>query len=233
MKKNRRPAFAFYLVALTVLSSLLGGCASTATVTALPGPKQPTVPGSYHTVKKGQTLWRICKAYGVDIEEVTRINQLADATKIEVGQRIFIPGVNNALSELLMPSDFKDKGGDFIWPLHGKIGSFFGMKNEGVRSKGITIEAQEGTAVRATRSGKIAFCSQALKGLGKTIIIDHLDGYSTVYSHNAENLVAVNQMITQGETIAKVGSSGRAQRPELYFEIRKGEQPQNPFFYLP
>ncbi len=189
--------------------------------------------GIYHQVKKGQTLWRISKAYKVELDKVARINRLADTSRIYVGQLIFIPAVTEKDEDLILEIDFQDKGGDFSWPLKGRVSSFFGMKKDEVKNKGICIQAREGADIYASRSGKVAFCSEGLKGCGKIIIIDHWDGYSTVYAQNLKNFVKLNQLVKQGQVIARVGSSGRANRPELYFEIRKGHKPKNPFFYLP
>lgn len=212
------------------LFSVVMGCA---TVTIGPPPLPKGMSGIYHRVKKGQTLWRITKAYDVELEKIALINRLADTSRIYVGQLIFIPDSTATVEDLTLEIDFKDKGGDFIWPLRGKVISFFGMKKDEVKNKGICVQTREGASVLAARSGKVAFCSQGLKGYGKTIIIDHLDEYSTVYGHNSKNLVKLNQLVRQGQIIAQAGSSGRVTTPELYFEIRKGHKPQNPFFYLP
>jgi len=189
--------------------------------------------GIYHRVQKNQTLWRISKTYGVELEKIARTNRLADTSRIYVGQLIFIPEATSQAADLSLSTDFKDKGGDFIWPLKGKVGSFFGMKRDEVKNKGIYIQTRKGASILAARSGKIAFCSEELKGYGKIIIIDHMDGYSTVYAQNSKNLVKLNQLIKQGQLIAKAGGMGRSDKPELYFEIRKRHKPQNPFFYLP
>jgi murein DD-endopeptidase MepM/ murein hydrolase activator NlpD len=208
----------------------LVGCA---TVTMGPPPPPRGMIGIYHRVKKGQTLWRISNSYQVEMEKIAHINRLADTSRIYVGQLIFIPEASDAIEDLTLETEFVDKGGDFIWPAKGKIISFFGMKRDRVKNKGICIQTEKGTSVLAARSGRIAFYSEELKGYGKIIIIDHLDGYSTVYAQNSKNLVRLNQLIRQGQVIARVGASGRANNPELYFEIRKGHEPQNPFFYLP
>jgi len=189
--------------------------------------------GIYHRVKAGETLWRISQAYGQELEKIARTNRLADTSRIYVGQLIFIPNSPEAFEDLTLRVDFKDKGGDFIWPLKGKVGSFYGMKRGMVRNKGIYIQTREGAYVLASRSGKVAFCSEGLKSYGKIIIIDHLDGYSTVYTQNLKILVKLNQLVKQSQVIARAGASGRTDTPELYFEIRKGHKPQNPFFYLP
>ncbi len=208
----------------------LSGCATLTTGPPAP-PKE--MAGIYHQVKEGQTLWRISKAYKVELEKVARINRLADTSRIYVGQLIFIPAVTEKDEDLTLEIDFQDKGGDFSWPLKGRVTSFFGMKKDEVKNKGICIQARKGADICASRSGKIVFCSEGLKGYGKIIIIDHRDGYSTVYAQNLKNFTKLNQLIKQGHVIAQVGSSGRANSPELYFEIRKGHKPQNPFFYLP
>jgi murein DD-endopeptidase MepM/ murein hydrolase activator NlpD len=146
---------------------------------------------------------------------------------------IFIPGATKEIEDLTLEVDFIDGRDDFIWPVQGKVTSYFGMKRDRVNNRGIYIQTKKNSSILAARSGKVAFCSEYLKGYGKIIIIDHLDGYSTVYAHNLNNLVKLNQLIKQGQVIAKVDASGRINNPELYFEVRKGHQPQNPFFYLP
>ncbi|UCB57388.1 MAG: peptidoglycan DD-metalloendopeptidase family protein [Candidatus Omnitrophota bacterium] len=222
--------FLLYIVYCILTISLIG-CA-TGGSRRVPLPPQGAK-GLYHRVKKGESLWRISKAYGVELEKISRTNRLADSSRIYVGQLIFIPEATSVMADLTLETDFTDKGGNFIWPAKGRVTSFFGMKNEGVKNKGISVQINKGNPVKAARSGKVAFCSENLKGYGRTIILDHLDGYSTVYAYNSENLVELNQLVKQGQVIARAGTSGRKKTPELYFEIRKGHKPQNPFFYLP
>ncbi|MBL7084742.1 MAG: peptidoglycan DD-metalloendopeptidase family protein [Candidatus Omnitrophica bacterium] len=224
-----RKKFLLYTI-YCILATALIGCASVSM-----GPPRPPkgMTGAYHRVEKDQTLWRISKVYGVELEKIAKVNRLVDTSRIYVGQLIFIPDATLSIQTLTLATDFKDRGGDFIWPLKGKIVSFFGMKKDEVKNKGISIRTREKTSVKAARSGRVAFCSESLKGYGKIIILDHLDGYSTVYAHNSKNLAKLNQLVRQGEVLAQAGSSGRADSAELYFEIRKGHKPQNPFFYLP
>ncbi|NQT00119.1 MAG: peptidoglycan DD-metalloendopeptidase family protein [Candidatus Omnitrophica bacterium] len=221
--------FLLHIVGCLVSISL----ASCGTVTKGPPLSTRGMKGIYHRVKKGQTLWRISKVYDVKLEKIAQINRLADSSRIYTGQLIFVPDATDPVENLTLQTDFLDRGGDFIWPVKGKIISYFGMKRDQVKNKGIYIQTKKGIKVYAARSGRVSFCSQELKGYGKAVIIDHLDGYSTVYAQNSNNLVKLNQLVSQGEAIAKAGLSGRARNPELYFEIRKGHKPQNPFFYLP
>lgn len=216
---------------LVILSLLcLAGCT---------GPERRTddlsrvsTPGIYHEVKKGQSLWKISKIYGVKLNEIVGANRLPDASKIEVGQLIFIPEAGEEkATRASFAGTLKIEG--FVWPVRGEVVSYFGSTKDMVKNKGIDIRAREGASIAASRSGKITFASDHMEGYGKTVIIGHPGGFETVYAHNAENLVAVGRSVSQGEVIAKVGKTGRPDKPGLHFEIRKNHKPQNPFYYLP
>jgi murein DD-endopeptidase MepM/ murein hydrolase activator NlpD len=222
-----------------ILIAAISGCATEPTVVRPPTSYQlPPLPGKlpiegvYHRVKKGETLWRIAKTYNVELDKIIAANRLEDFTKIEVGQKILIPGVKEKKDKISEDSAFLNKR-DFIWPVKGKIISFFGAKKNGITNKGIDIQAKSGAQVTAARSGKVTFIDENLKGYGKTIIVDHQDGYSTVYTNNAEILVKLGQIVAQSMPIATIGSSGRAATSCLHFEIRKRYKAENPFYYLP
>jgi len=215
------------LLAMTMVF-VIAGCATTGPVGTgyKPAPiERPKTPGAYHKVEKGQTLWRIAKFYNVSIDDIVTANRIPDITQISVGQLLFIPNPK--------PGKPAESVTDFIWPVKGKIISFYGSKKDGVLNKGIDICVREGTDIVASRPGKVVFCDSKLKGWGETIIIDHLDGFSTLYAQNSMVLVKTGDNVRQGQVIAKAGKTGRADRPCLHFEIRKGEKPENPFYYLP
>ena len=121
----------------------------------------------------------------------------------------------------------------FIWPVKGYLLSPFGAKVDRVINKGIDIRAEEGSSVRAARAGRVVYCDSRLKGFGKTVILDHGDGFQTVYSYNSEILVNVGDTVNRNDVIAKAGMTGRAKEPCLHFEIRKNSRPQDPERYLP
>lgn len=213
--------FLFLLLILLVIS----GCAKRTPITP------PVSQGVYHRVEKGQTLWRISKAYNIDIVTLVRANRLPDPSVISAGQLLFIPGATKKKG-VSKRTTYSSRQG-FIWPVQGKVISFYGMKSKGVTSKGISILAKEGTLVKAVKDGKISFVDEKVKGKGKVVIIDHLDGYLTLYAHNSQLLVSPGEVVKQGQAIAKVGETGRVDKPQLYFEIRKGRSAKNPFYYLP
>jgi murein DD-endopeptidase MepM/ murein hydrolase activator NlpD len=207
---------------------LLAGCA-TAPYLAPTVPQSVSLPGIYHNVEKGETLWRISKAYGVDLEELVRLNRIADSTAIETGQKIFIP---NQLKPKPAYVKYNDND-DFIWPLKGRVVGSFGQVINNMVNKGINIAPYGSRDIIASRSGRVVFLNNNFAGLGKTIIIDHGDGFFTVYSLSSEVFVRPGDNIKQGTVISRLGSSGEGNRGYLHFQVRKGHLPQNPIFYLP
>ena len=194
--------------------------------------------GIYHTVGKGETLWRICKTYTVSMQEVAELNSITDAAQIKVGDKIFIPGVHQIRRVELPkeewpkpPGEIQQPKGRFIWPVQGRIVGHYGIKT-GMKYDGIDIQAPLGTAVKAADAGKVAFVN-TIPGYGNIIIIKHSDKYSTVYAHNQLNLVKEGSWVSQGSTIARLGNSHNpASSPTLHFQIRRYNKARNPLFYL-
>ncbi|MCX5696099.1 MAG: peptidoglycan DD-metalloendopeptidase family protein [Candidatus Omnitrophica bacterium] len=185
--------------------------------------------GIYHKVEKGQTLWKISKIYGVDLEELARVNRIADTTAVEVGQQVFIPNRSQPQTQAIQYDD----NDDFIWPLRGRVTGTFGQNINNMLNKGINIAPYGSVDVLASRSGRIVFVDKDFAGLGKTIIIEHSDGLFTVYGRNAEVFVQAGDIVRKGTNIAKAGSGGRDRGIYLHFEVRRGHLAQNPLFYLP
>lgn len=208
----------------------LSGCA-TKSLHIAPVPPGPSVglPGIYHKVVKGETLWRISKRYGVDLEELTRINRITDNTSIEVGEKIFIP---DKLRDKIMVSRYIDSD-DFIWPLKGRVINSFGQTANNMINKGIKISPYGAGAqdILASRSGRVVFLGKDFAGLDRAVIIDHNDGFFTVYGLGSDVLVKPGDNVKRGAIIGRVTGSGKDVC--LHFEIRKGHLPQNPYYYLP
>jgi murein DD-endopeptidase MepM/ murein hydrolase activator NlpD len=198
--------------------------------------------GIYHRVQAGENLYRIGKAYGVAFDELGRVNGIRDPHRIEIGQRLFIPGAERPLPvNVITPSRVRDErpppnelsagGRPFLWPIaSGTITSRFGPRG-GAFHDGIDIGAPRGTPVRAAREGQVLY-SDRLSGYGRVIIVRHGDGYATVYAHNSEHLVRTGDRVRQGQVIARVGATGRTTGPNLHFEVRKDNVARNPMYYL-
>lgn len=121
-------------------------------------------------------------------------------------------------------------GAGLLWPVaQGKITSGFGPRGASVH-EGVDIRGAQGVSIRAAASGRVVF-SGTIGGYGRTIVIYHGDGVSTIYAHNEVNLRDVGERIRQGQIIARLGQSGRATAPHLHFEVRKHGRPLNPMSF--
>jgi murein DD-endopeptidase MepM/ murein hydrolase activator NlpD len=115
--------------------------------------------------------------------------------------------------------------GMFMLPVEGQHTSGFGMRlhpidHEERLHSGMDIAAPTGTPIQAAAAGQVVF-SGTQAGYGNVVVIQHEEGYSTLYAHNTANLVSVGTTVSQGQPIATVGSTGRSTGPHLHFEVRK------------
>ena len=201
----------------------------------------PKTQGVYHVVERHQTFYRICKTYGVDLKGVASLNGIPDPSKIETGQRIFIPGAKKVLRVEIYIDDVAAEQGekskvaykklDFVWPVEGKITDVF-KEAENKKHQGLDISSPPGTPIKASNAGKVIYSNNGIKGYGNLIILRHSEEYVTVYAHNQVNLVEEGTWAEKGQTIGKVGQTGRATGPHLHFEIRKNNKPLNPLLFL-
>jgi len=116
----------------------------------------------------------------------------------------------------------------FLWPVQGRVISSYGPKPGGLHNDGVNIAAPRGTSVRAAENGVVVYAGSELKGFGNMVLVKHADGYVTAYAHTADVLVRRGDRVRRGQAIARVGSSGNVDRPQLHFEIRKGRKAINP-----
>jgi len=224
-------------IILILLVLGLAGCTIAPLYT---GPSLPVaaqgVAGAHHRVEAGQTLWRISKIYDVDIDDIIRLNHIAEGTAIEIGQVLLIPNrlrpQNIPLKSSAASAASVASGDDFIWPLRGRVIAGFGFTYHNLMNKGINIQAPAGSNILATRSGRVVFYSNRFGNYGKTIIIDHGDGLRSVYSRISEIFVQPGENVQRGALVGRVGASARDKNSYLHFEIRKGATPQNPLYYL-
>jgi septal ring factor EnvC (AmiA/AmiB activator) len=143
-----------------------------------------------------------------------------------------IAAIEKAVADLEVPDDyqpFKSARGKMPWPLAGRRTNNFGKpRNEGkMRWQGVTIPAKEGTRVNAIHHGRVVYADW-LRGSGLLVIIDHGDGYMSLYAHNQSLLREVGEWVGAGTPISTVGNSGGQEQSALYFEIRHQGKPTNP-----
>jgi septal ring factor EnvC (AmiA/AmiB activator) len=125
-------------------------------------------------------------------------------------------------------SPFAQLRGKLAWPVSGQMVARYGeTRAGGVKWDGVLFAVERGAQVRAIYQGRVIFADW-LPGLGLLTIIDHGDGYLSLYGHNERLFKAVGESVSAGEAIAAAGDSGGSARPELYFEIRRGGRPVDP-----
>ena len=189
--------------------------------------RQPA-PGVFHRIEAGQTLHTISKTYGVTVETLLTANDLADRNRIEAGQMLLIPGAEHVLT---VPATRGTSRGLFRKPVQARLNSAYGQRRGGMHY-GVDLGAAKGTPVYAARAGRVSYVGSGYRGYGKLVIIDHSDGYQTLYAHNSRLIARKGKKVTAGQIIAHVGATGNATAPHLHFEIRKNGRPQNPALYL-
>jgi len=237
---NQQSSILILYVSFLAITLFGSGCARHISSRERTSPP-PKTQGVYHVVERHQTLYRICKTYGVDLKWVASLNGISDPSKIETGQRILIPGAKTVLKVEIYIDDVAAEQGeqqkiaynklDFIWPVDGKITDVF-TEAENKKHQGLDISSSLGTPIKASSAGKVIYSSNGIKGYGNLIILRHSEEYVTVYAHNQVNLVEEGTWAEKGQIIGKVGQTGRASGPHLHFEIRKNNKALNPLLFL-
>jgi murein DD-endopeptidase MepM/ murein hydrolase activator NlpD len=139
----------------------------------------------------------------------------------------------NALPErpVLVPAQ-----GDLSWPVAGRVTSGFGPRSDPLTGRdsfhsGLDVSVPSGTPVRAVAAGRVVQ-SGAMCGYGNAVVIDHGDGYQSLYAHNSEVLAPVGTTVQPGDAVALSGSTGRSTGPHVHFEVRKGGHAVDPRAFL-
>ena len=119
--------------------------------------------------------------------------------------------------------------GKLRWPVAGRITRSFGAKEAqgSLQTRGVQIATQTGVDVQAIARGRVAF-SDWLRGFGLLLILDHGEGYMSLYGQNRSLYKEVGEWVERGETIAAAGDSGGQSAAGLYLELRKNGKPFNP-----
>lgn len=156
--------------------------------------------------------------------DIARIQQLEE-DELRLTQAIEEAARRQASVKLV---GLKPVKGTLIQPAQGNKVNRFGRTRQGqLKWKGITITGQSGSNIKSVHSGKVVYADW-LRGFGLVVVVDHGDGYMTVYGHNQALLKAPGDEVKRGEVIALMGQSGGQSRPNLYFELRHKGIPINP-----
>lgn len=201
--------------------------------------------GISHQVKSGDTLEKIANKYSVTVAEIVEYNELPSAEAIVADNILLIPGGEPPpppaptprsgsrfayLTDIFTPSNTPDSAntgsGSFGWPTPGrKINQYFGW-----RHTGIDIDTA-GSPIYASDSGRVTAVGWH-GGYGNRILIDHGNGYSTLYGHLSAFHVRMGDSVGRGQNIGTSGCTGWCTGDHLHFEIIIGGAKKNPLSYL-
>jgi septal ring factor EnvC (AmiA/AmiB activator) len=164
---------------------------------------------------------------------VSKEQELAQSLEDEKRLQRVLTTIREALPDLLAAPGqrkaFAHLKGHLHWPTSGRIQDIFGKPRDSgkTKSNGVLIHAEEGRDIRAVSYGRVAYADW-LRGYGLLLILDHGDGYMSLYGHNQSLHKETGEWVETGEVIASVGKSGGEDNPSLYFEIRHNGKPANP-----
>jgi septal ring factor EnvC (AmiA/AmiB activator) len=168
------------------------------------------------------SLRRKIASEGKEIEQLAA--QEKDLTRL-------IAELSTILSDYPISSEqpFSEHKGRLTWPVAGTLLHDFGQPRVGgnIKWNGVVLAAPRGREVRAVYHGRVAFADW-LAGMGLLVIVDHGEGYMTLYGYNETVLKNTGDWVAPGDVIATVGDSGGQSQASLYFELRRGTKPEDP-----
>lgn len=210
------------------------------------------VDGVYHTVASGETVENIAKEYEVEPSAITDYsgNDLESPYELEAGDKLIVPGgvkpepepapqrqvteqrtttaPQDAQEAPTAPQDAQRGTGSFVWPMSGRITQRYWSAH-----RAIDIAAPIGTPIVAADAGRVVTSEYNRGGYGRMIVIDHGNGYRTLYAHLNASFVGVGESVSRGQLIGHCGTTGWSTGPHLHLEIIRNGVQQNPMTYLP
>jgi murein hydrolase activator len=167
---------------------------------------------------------------GLEAESRTRAQNLERLRAQQSGLEQLLKELRAAIERFPLEANdaFAKLRGKLAWPVNGHLVARFGdARAGGVRWDGVLVATERGAPVKAVFDGRVIYADW-LPGLGLLAIVDHGDGYLSLYGHNERLYKAAGDSVASGEALAAAGDSGGSGRTELYFEIRKGGKPVDP-----
>ena len=203
------------------------------------------VNGIWYTVEDNDTIDGIAEEFKASSEDIVNspLNNLADGANLLPGAKIVVPngvkpyvasvvdtssGVSDASGAYSGPAVSVAASGAFGWPTNGMLSQGFWWGH-----RALDLANAIGVPVAAADSGYVSYAGWDNTGYGYMVMVDHGNGFQTLYAHLSQYYVDPGQAVARGQVIAAMGSTGQSTGPHLHFEIRYGGVPQNPLYYLP
>ncbi len=203
----------------------------------------PDRDGIFVKVREGESIKKLSSLYGTKTDQVCAANGIDQDSPLPSGREVFLPGANYAAVIETETGMVKIASGRehllrniLIWPVRGRVSSLFGWRGHSYASagsfhSGLDIVAPYGRAIVSAMDGVVAY-SGWMGGYGKTVVVDHADGVTTLYGHCSELAVQKGDPVYSGQLISYVGSTGKSTGSHLHFEVRKDSFPVDPLSAL-
>jgi murein DD-endopeptidase MepM/ murein hydrolase activator NlpD len=203
----------------------------------------PDRDGIFVKVREGESIERLSSLYGTKTDQVCAANGIAADRPLPSGKELFLPGASYAAVIETEDGTVRIASGrehllrdTLIWPVRGRVSSLFGWRSLSYASagsfhSGLDIVAPYGRAIVSAMDGVVVY-SGWMGGYGKTVVIDHAYGITTLYGHCSELAVQKGDPVYSGQIISYIGSTGRSTGSHLHFEVRKNNLPVDPLSAL-
>ncbi len=195
------------------------------------------VSGALHTVASGDTLTAIAEHYKVTVAAIIEYkgNNLSEPYVLHPGDTLVVPGgvwtapaASGMAGPGAAPAGVGKATGSFMWPTTGRL-----TQGPWWRHMAIDLGTPKGTPINAADAGYVLEAGWSNVGYGQYVLLDHGNGYRSLYAHMSVIIAKRGQWVKKGQKIGLVGSTGNSTGPHLHFEIYKKGVIQNPLDYLP
>jgi lipoprotein NlpD len=230
---------------------------------AAPYHEEPALAGVVHVVKRGETVYRIARAYGIDPADLMETNGITDPRAVSAGAELFVPGAQETVdaggAADATPTPASSSSADRTAspaasgapaplpggprPLGKGPSAVLAWPLKGVLYGRYGVRAgqrHDGIDIAAPEGAPVGAAADGTvlyageqPAYGAVVILKHEGGLVTLYAHNAKVLVREGERVRRGDPIARVGQTGRTTGPHLHFEVREGTRPRNPLLFLP
>ncbi|MCE5201947.1 MAG: peptidoglycan DD-metalloendopeptidase family protein [Synergistaceae bacterium] len=205
----------------------------------------PNQDGIFVRVSRNDSVAKLADRYGSSKEAVLVANSIVGDAGLIIGQEIFLPGAKivavaesggKKIARYATSRITSSASRRFRWPVIGNISSSFGWRRNPFGRRrlfhsGLDIRAPRGRGIMAACDGRVVYAGW-MSGYGKAVVISHPGGLTTLYGHCSSLVVGSGAFVRAGQTIARVGSTGRSTGNHLHFEVRRNGSPVNPIRFL-